>query len=171
MSLPYRPAIITAVLLASLAGQASAQEVKVLGTFGKWVAQTYKENGKSVCFMSVKPESSEGNYKARGEVQFLVTNRPATQAFDVISVVAGYQYLPDSDAVIVVNGKRFALFTNGERAWARDSKTDKDVVVLLMKGKSFTVKGTSSRNNVTTDVFPLAGFSAAHQSIIDACKK
>ena len=91
---------------------------------------------------------------------------------DVVSVVAGYQYLPDSDAVVVVNGKRFSLFTNGERAWARDTQTDKAVVQLLLKGKkSFTVKGTSSRSNVTTDVFPLAGFSAAHQSITDACKK
>ena len=172
MGLPFRSVLIAAALLALPAGQVWAQEVKVLGTFGKWIAQTYKENGKPVCFMSVKPESSEGNYKARGEVQFLVTNRPAAQAFDVISVVAGYQYLPDSDAVVVANSKRFSLFTNGERAWARDTQTDKAIVQLLLKGKkSFTVKGTSNRNNVTTDVFPLAGFSAAHQSIADACKK
>ncbi len=172
MGQPFRfAAAIAATLFALSVSQASAQEVKVLGTFGKWIAQTYKENGKPVCFMSVKPESSEGNYKARGDVQFLVTHRPAAQAFDVISVVSGYQYLPDSDAVMVVNGKRFSLFTNGERAWARDTQTDKAVVQLLTKGKTFTVKGTSSRNNVTTDVFPLAGFSAAHQSITDACKK
>lgn len=159
------------IALTLCAANAMAQEVKVLGTFGKWVAQTYKENGKPVCFMSVKPDSSEGNYKARGEVLFMVTHRPAEQAFDVVSIAAGYQYLPDSDAVLSVNGKRFNLFTNGERAWARDVQTDKAAVQLLVKGKTFAVKGTSSRNNVTTDVFPLSGFTAAHQSITDACKK
>ena len=150
---------------------ASAQEVKVLGTYGKWLAQTYQENGKPVCFMSVKPEKSEGNYKARGDVLFMVTHRPAERAFDVISMAAGYQYLPDSDAVITATGKKFNLFTNGERAWARDAQTDKAVVQLLTKSKSMTVKGTSSRNNITTDTFPLNGFAAAHKSISDSCKK
>ncbi len=165
--------LIFCIFLAGLAfaRPAAAQEVKVLGTYGKWVAQTYKESGKDVCFMSVKPEKSEGNYKARGEVQFLITHRPAANAFDVVSVVAGYQYLPDSDAVVTANGKRFALFTNGERAWARDTKTDKDIIQLLTKGKTVTVKGTSSRSNITTDTFSLTGFGAAHKAISDACKK
>ena len=88
-----------------------------------------------------------------------------------MSSASRYQYLPDSDAVLSVNGKRFNLFTNGERAWARDVQTDKAAVQLLIKGRTFTIKGTSSRNNVTTDVFPLTGFTAAHQSITDACKK
>jgi hypothetical protein len=168
MSLPL---CIAATVFAFLATTASAQEVKVLGTFGKWIAQTYKENGQSVCFMSVKPEKSEGNYKARGEVLFMVTHRPAERAFDVITVAAGYQYQPDSDAVINSTGKRFSLFTNGERAWARDAQTDKAIVQLLTKSKTMTVKGTSSRGNITTDTFSLSGFAAAHKSISDGCKK
>jgi hypothetical protein len=150
---------------------AQAQEVKVLGTFGKWIAQTYQENGQPVCFMSVKPDSSEGNYKARGDVLFMVTHRPSEQAWDVLSVVAGYQYQPDSDAALTVNGRRFNLFTNGERAWARDNATDKTLVDLMIKGRNVSVRGTSNRGTVTTDVFPLAGFTAAHKSIGEACKK
>lgn len=172
MSLPLRIAVaVFAFLAAAPSSGASAQEVKVLGTFGKWIAQTYKENGQSVCFMSAKPDKSEGNYKARGDVLFMVTHRPAERAFDVITVAAGYQYQPDSDAVITSTGKRFSLFTNGERAWARDAQTDKAVVQLLAKSKTMTVKGTSSRGNITTDTFSLSGFSAAHKSISDSCKK
>jgi len=169
MTLPFR--ILAALFALMLSAPASAQEVRVLGTFGKWVAQTYQENGQPVCFMSVKPDSSEGNYKARGEALLMVTNRPSEQAMDVVSIVAGYQYLPDSDAVVTVNGKRFNLFTNGERAWARDTQTDKAIVQLLIKGRSVTVRGTSSRNNVTTDVYSLTGFTAAHQAITENCKK
>jgi Invasion associated locus B (IalB) protein len=161
---------IVAVLCA-LAPPAQAQEVRVLGTFGKWVAHTYEEKGKPVCFMSAKPDTSEGNYKARGEVLLMITNRPGEQALDVISVVAGYQYLPDSDAVVTINGKRFSLFTNGERAWARDTQADKAIVQLLIKAKSVTVKSTSSRNNITTDNFSLTGFTAAHRAITQDCKK
>lgn len=163
-----RVLILAAVLLA--ASGASAQEVKVLGTFGKWIAQTYKENGQAVCFMSVKPTSSEGNYKARGEVLLMITHRPSEKATNVVSVVAGYQYQPDSDAVITVNSKRFNLFTNGERAWARDAATDKSIVELMIKGNSASVRGVSSRGTQTSDVFPLSGFTAAHKAISDNCK-
>ena len=164
-----RKLLVTAalILLGGVSG-AEAQEVKVLGTFGKWIAQTYQENGQPVCFMSVKPEAVT---KARGDVLFMVTHRPSEQSWDVISIVAGYQYQPDSDAALTVNGKRFNLFTNGERAWARDGATDATIVDLMIKGNNASVRGTSNRGTVTTDVFPLAGFTAAHKSISESCKK
>ena len=120
MRLPLRLSGLAMVL--SLATAAGAQDVKVIGTYGKWIAQTYKENGQPVCFMSGKPEKTEGNYKARGDVMFMVTHRPGERAFDVVSVAAGYQYLPDSDAVVTADGKKFNLFTSGERAWALDQR-------------------------------------------------
>jgi invasion protein IalB len=166
-------ALLLAALLFAASGAfegASAQEVKVLGTFGKWIAQTYQENGQPVCFMSVKPTTSEGNYKQRGEVLLMVTHRPSEKATNVVSVVAGYQYQRDSDAVITVTGKRFNLFTNGERAWARDAATDKTVVDLMIKGNTATVRGVSSRGTQTSDVFSLLGFTAAHKAISDNCK-
>ncbi len=163
-----RAALLSLMLSASTS--AFAQEVRVLGTFGKWIAQTYKEDGQPVCFMSVRPDSTEGNFKARGESLFMVTHRPSEQAFDVISVVAGYQYQPDSDAAVTVNGKRFNLFTVGERAYTRDNATDKTLVELMIKGRNVSVRGASNKGNVTTDIFPLAGFTAAHQSITQNCK-
>jgi hypothetical protein len=163
-------AFACAVMLTLGGTPADAQEVKVLGTFGKWIAQTYRENGQPVCFMSVKPDSSEGNYKARGDILFMVTHRPSEKAFDVVSIVAGYQYQPDSDAVITVTGKRFNLFTVGERAYARDAQTDKTLVQLMIQGRNATVRGISSRGNTTTDIFSLSGFTAAHKSISDTCK-
>lgn len=150
---------------------AGAQEMTALGTFGKWVAYTYTDKGKPVCYMSAKPDKSEGNYKARGDVELLVTHRPAEKAFDVLSVVAGYQYKPDSDAVLTAGGQTFNLFTNADRAWARDSKTDAAVVQQLIKSSNAVIKGTSSRNNVTTDTVSLTGFSAAYKAIGDTCKK
>ena len=150
---------------------ANAQDVKALGTFGKWIAATYQEGGRQVCYMSAEPEKSDGNYKARGKPTLLITHRPGEKAFDIVSMVAGYQYLGDSDAVVAVAGKRFKLFTNGDRAWARDAQTDKTLVQTLAKGTSATINGTSNRNNVTTDTFSLKGFAAAYKAIGDACKK
>jgi len=150
--------------------QAQAQDVKLLSTSGKWSAFTYQEDAKPVCYMESKPIKSEGNYKSRGEVMVQVTHRPAEKAMDVVSIVAGYGYQPDSDASVQVGSRRFAFFTVGERAWARDNATDKTVVAAMVKGASMTVRGTSSRGTPTIDTYSLQGFSAAHKAITDACK-
>ena len=86
-------------------------------------------------------------------------------------MVAGYQYLPDSDAVVTAGGQTFRLFTNADRAWARDAKGDAAVVAQLITSSSAVIKGTSNRSTPTTDTFSLNGFSAAYKAIGDACKK
>jgi hypothetical protein len=157
--------------LASPAAHAAAPEAKPLGTFGKWTAYTSAEAGKPICYAVLKPAKTEGDYKARGDVMLTVTHRPAEKAFDVVSVVAGYQYQPDSDVAVNVGGKSYALFTSSDRAWARDAATDKQIVQAMTKAVSLTAKGVSNRKTPTTDMFTLTGFPAAYRAINESCKK
>lgn len=162
---------VAAVVLLLSPLTAHAQDVKALGTFGKWIAATYQENGKQVCYMSGDPDRTEGASRGRGKPTLLITHRPGEKAFDIVSMVSGYEYQGDSDVTINVAGKRFKLFTNGDRAWARDAETDKTIVAALVKANSAAITGTSNKNAVTTDIFLLKGFAAAYQAIGDACKK
>lgn len=150
---------------------AYSQDVTALGRHGAWIAYTYQENGQPVCYMTSAPTKSEGDYTRRGDVQMLVTHRPARKAFDVISVVAGYEYKRDADVTFSVGSTRFQLFTNGDRAWTRDGKTDVTLTQAMIKGSTATVSGTSSRGTVTTDTFSLSGFTAAHEAISAACNR
>lgn len=155
-----------------MAGSAFAQDVTVIGTHGKWTAYTYTENKQPVCYIAAKPDKSEGKYASRDEVLMLVTHRPGEKAFDVVSVVAGYQYKPDTDAVITIGAQKFDLFTVGsDRAWARDAKIDRAITQAMIKGNLAVVRGTSSRGTLTTDTFSLSGFTAAYKAIGDTCKK
>ncbi len=162
----FSAAVVLGVMLAL---PAVAQDVKVLSTSGQWTAYTYQEDGKTVCYMASKPIKSEGNYKTRGEVLALVTHRPAESATDVVSIVAGYPYQADSDATVQIGPRKFMFFTFGERAWARDNQTDKTVVQTMVKGKSLSVRGNSTRGTPTVDTYSLQGFSAAYKAINDAC--
>lgn len=158
-----------AVMMVLAASSGHAQEVKTIGTFGKWSAFSYDDAGKQVCYVASLPIKSEGAYKSRGDVQALITHRPADQAVDVVSIVAGYSYKPDTDANVAVGNRRFDLFTVEGRAWARDAKTDKDMIQAFIKANSMVVKGVSSRGTPTTDTFSLQGFTAAYKAIGDAC--
>jgi invasion protein IalB len=167
---PFGISLVFSVVCA--AGAAAAQDVTVIGTHGKWTAYTYTENKQPVCYIAAKPDKSEGKYGSRDEVLMLVTHRPGEKAWDVISVVAGYQYKPDTDALITIGGQKFDLFTTGsDRAWARDSKIDRTIAQAMIKGNSAVVRGTSSRGTLTTDTFSLSGFTAAYKAISDTCKR
>ncbi len=166
-----RSAVILALVICLPTMALAAPEGKTLGTFGKWSAFTNVEAGKNICYAALKPTKSEGAYKTRGDVLLTVTHRPADKAFDVVSIVAGYQYLADSDVAVLVGKKKWALFTNADRAWARDTATDKQIVDAMTKAAVLTAKGTSSHNTPTTDTYALNGFAAAYKAINDACKK
>ncbi len=162
--------LVFAVLGCVVATTAQAQDIKTIATSGKWTAYVYQEDAKNVCYAQSKPIKSEGAYKSRGEVLLQVTNRPVEKASDVVSVVAGYSYQADSDATVMVGSRKFTFFTFAERAWARDTQTDKAVVAAMSKGASLTVQGNSSRGTPTVDTYSLQGFSAAYKAITDTCK-
>ena len=163
--------VLCALVAAVFVLPAHGQDVTALGRHGDWVAYTYQENGQPVCYMTSAPSRSEGNYTRRGDVQMLVTHRPDRQAFNVISIVAGYEYMRDADVTLSIGGSRFDLFTNGGRAWARDAKTDRAMTQAMIEGYTAKVFGTSSRRTLTTDTFSLIGFTAAHEAISNVCKR
>jgi hypothetical protein len=166
MTLRFAVALLLAVLFAR---SALGQEVKPIGSFEKWNAFSYAEQGKPVCYAASQPTGSKGNYAKRGEVFALVTHRPSAKATDVVSLVAGYDYKPGSEVEVTIGKDKFKLFTEGERAWARDAGTDKALVQAMSKSASMEVKGISARGTETTDTFSLEGFLKAHQAIGQAC--
>ena len=171
MKFRYYTAVMCALVAAAFGSPSHSQDVTALGSHGSWIAYTYQEDGQPVCYMTSAPSKSEGKYTRRGDVQILVTHRPSRRAFEVISIVAGYEYKRDADVTVSVGSNSFQLFTNGDRAWARDSKTDQAMTQAMIKGSSATVIGTSSRGTVTTDTFSLIGFTAAHEAISAGCNK
>ncbi len=171
MKFNLHAALICALAVVLWAAPALSQDVTALGRHGDWIAYTYQEHRQPVCYMTSAPTRSEGQYTRRGDVQLLVTHRPGRNAFDVISVVAGYEYRRDSDVTVNIQGRRFELFTNGDRAWARDGKSDQEMTQAMIKGRTAVITGTSSRGTLTTDTFSLIGFTAAHRAISEACNR
>jgi invasion protein IalB len=147
---------------------ASAQQ-KDLGTFGDWQAVSDGSGNKRLCYIGSSPKKKEGKYTTRGDVHFLVTNRPADKVKGEVSVAAGYVYKDGKDAEAEVDGKTFKLFSRGENAWAYDAGSDKAMVAALKAGKQMIVRGTSSRGTETTDTYSLSGFTAALAAIDKAC--
>lgn len=162
-------AALVAVALPLAAGPAEAADPRILGSFGDWTAYAYKEPAGKVCYMASQPRKAEGDYTQRGDIFALLTHRPAEKSLNVVSIVAGYPFKDGSEVDLKIDRNNWSLFTQGDRAWARDSKTDAAIADALRKGSSMVVKGTSSRGTKTTDSYSLKGSNAAYEAIAKEC--
>jgi hypothetical protein len=151
-------------------GPVLAGEIKGLGAFKRWDAYYYTENNAKVCYIASRPVKEEGDYVRRGEVFILVTHRPAAKTQDVVSLQAGYFFKEGAGVMITIDKVTgFTLFTEGDLAWAEDTKTDQALIDAMKKGSRMVVVGTSKRGTKTTDTYSLAGFTASHRAINLAC--
>jgi len=176
-ALPGLPAMafLAAAFLGALSlgasSEARAANPTPINKFSDWVASTYDDNGKTLCFATTEPKRVTGKYQGRGKPYIAVTHAPAANVRDQISYVAGYDFKPDSDVKVTIGKETFMLgVLQKGRAWAKDSDTDKALVLAMRKGNSLTVKGTSTHGNDITDTYSLIGFSKAYQAIGAACK-
>jgi len=150
--------------------QAAENPLTNLGTFGVWTSYVYQDADGKVCYMSTEPEKSVGKYKKRDDVFLTVTHRPSDKTFDVVNVVAGYTYKKGYKPTITVDKKAaVSLVSHENGAWAKDSKTDQQLVSQMKSGSVAVLRGTSKRGTVTTDTFSLKGFSKAYREISEAC--
>jgi hypothetical protein len=142
--------------------------VKLGGAQG-WDAYSDTEKGHKICYLVGEPSKSEPANAKRNKIYASVTHRPAEKVSNEVSFNAGYLFKDGSDAELIVDGRKFSLFTNKDSAWSRDAATDKAVVEALAKGKTAVLKGTSARGTETTDTYSLAGFGQALGQIDKGC--
>jgi hypothetical protein len=150
--------------------QGDAAAPKRLGEAQGWTAYSAPEKTGFLCYVVGQPTKSEPANAKRDPIHLLITHNTADKTTNVVSFIAGYAFKEGSDAEVDIGGKKFALFTKGDTAWARDAATDKAVVDAMLKGKQAVIKGSSARGTATTDTYSLAGFTQVIGEIDKACK-
>jgi hypothetical protein len=160
-----------AMAAAVAAGPARAANPVPINRFTDWLAQTYDDNGKTLCYATSAPKKQAGNFKSRGNPYIAITHAPQSGVRDQVSYIAGYELKPNSEVILTIGNQNFSLSVlQKDRAWAKDATVDKAMIDAMRKGSSLTVKGTSSRGTDITDTYSLLGFSKAYQAIGAACK-
>lgn len=150
---------------------AKASVPQVIGEYGDWTAYYYKDSAGSVCYMASTPKKDEGKYTMRGEIYAVVTHRPSERSFDVVNFNAGYDFKRGAKVEVKIGAKTFdKIFTNGDKAWATNEKTDKEMVEAMKRGSRMVVHGVSSRGTKTKDTYSLTGFASAYRAISNKCK-
>ena len=156
---------LAVALLSSLALPALAQEF--LGKEGDWNVLTYVKGDTKYCYIESDPVKEEGDYSARGKPYLLVLRNP--NGGDEVSATSGYPYKEGSEVEVALGALKVGFFTKGDKAWARTSEEDAQLVKAMKAGVSMTVKGTSQKGTFSLDTYSLKGFTAAYKRLNEAC--
>lgn len=154
-------------------GQASpAAGAQLLGQYGDWGAYAASPGGKKVCFALAKPASSTTNppNRPRDQAWLFVSNRPAEQVKEEVSVIIGYPFKTNSEATAEVAGSTFAMYTQKDGAWIKNAAEEARLIEAMRRGSEVTIRGESGRGTKTTDVFSLKGVSQALDRSAQECR-
>lgn len=159
-------------LLFSLGFTSQANAQSFIKEFKAWGVFSVVQDGDKVCYITSTPTKKKGNYSKRGEPYMLVTYRPS--GVSEVSINSGYPFRGGSDVAVRVDSRHsYSFFTSKETpemAWAKDSKTDKEVISKLKAGGQVSAKGYSRKGTYSLDTYSLAGFTAAFDKMVSSCK-
>lgn len=170
-----RPAAARSAAHHQRSAQAAApasSEPTLIAMYGEWGAYKAAPNGKKVCFALSKPISSSTvpPNRPRDPAWLFISSRPAERVKDEVSVIFGYGLKPNTDASMEIAGGRYAMNTQGDGAWVKNPAEEPKLVETLRKGVDVTVKGTSTRGTVSTDVYSLKGLAQALDRVGQECR-
>lgn len=162
-------ALTVFTLAAGTAATAQPAPQKI-GDFRDWSAWIYRDGDQKVCFITSAPQQTLPTNVSRGDIRFNVAHRPADGVQGEVSMIVGYPFAENREAVAQVGSTEVGLTTDGERAWTVDPADDRTLVNAMKAGLQMIVKGQSSRGTETTDTYSLLGFTAAYSAIDTACE-
>jgi len=156
-----------------LAAPAAADQKKLI-TAKDWDAYTDTDRqGKKICYMISMPSKTTTSQKvsSRGDAALIVTHRPDYDIYGQVEVKLGFNGNESKDATMSADGKSLTkLFVRGKSAWSYDDRDDKKLVAMMKKGSTLLFTSASKRGTVLKDTYSLSGFTAAYNSISNACK-
>src|ERR1700744_5766606 len=129
----------------------------LLGQYGEWGAYTASPGGKKICFAIAKPASSETSPpgKTRNPSYMFIASRPAEKVTDEVSIIIGYPFKPNSEATVAVGATSFALYTQQDGAWIKNSAEETHLIEAMRGGQNAVIKGMSAKGTRSTDTFSL----------------
>jgi hypothetical protein len=171
-STKHKPPAASAPTTEAASAVAGGAKPTLLKQFGDWGAYTASPGGKKVCFAIAKPATSETEPpgKSRNPPYMFISSRPAEKVTDEVSIIIGYPFKPNSEATVAIGSTSFALYTQQDGAWIKNSAEEANLIAAMRAGHNAVLKGTSAKGTRSTDTFSLKGLAEALDRSDQECK-
>ena len=157
-------------LLVGLGLPTLAQAANFIEKHGDWSVYAHEAGGKKTCFTVAKPRSTKPRNVRRDPIFFYVSDWPADNVKNEISIKMGYPLRATVPVEIKIAANSFKLFTKDEGAYVEKAADEQKVVAAMKAGATMVVQGRSTRGTLTTDEYSLSGITKALEAVAKACQ-
>ncbi len=165
-----QPLLVAVLLCAALLFGDRPAIAGFVERFRDWSLYVHDDPSGKICFIVAAPTKQEGTFTRRGQPRLFVTQFGGENARQEVSVDPGYTYRSGSVVEAVIGEVRFELFTEKDRAWARNAADDGRLIDAMRRGSQIQIRGTSVRDTWSLDTYSLAGFTAAYRAMMETCR-
>ena len=144
--------------------------VKLVQEYGDWGVYTTPDPKTKVCYALSQPKArTPANLKDIPGYIFVAT-RPAEKIRNEISLIMNFDLKEGVDHQAVMGRDQFVLVAKGKNLWVKNPAEEAKVIDSMRRANDLVVKGTSARNNATSDRYSLKGFGEAIERVQKECR-
>ena len=161
--------LIILLFITTFVGQASAEEMKKMGTHKDWETYVMNDEKGKVCFAQSKPVLQAPKNNPR-EARLFISFRPGENITNEISITSGYAF-NNKNSIKAISGKNKYTFdiVRENFAWITDTKFEKRMIKTMQKGSRIMVKAHNQKGSQTIDHYSLLGFTKAYKATKANC--
>ena len=160
---------IILLFITTFVGQASAEEMKKMGTHKDWETYVMNDEKGKVCFAQSKPVLQAPKNNPR-EARLFISFRPGENIANEISITSGYDF-NNKNSIKAISGKNKYIFdiVRGNFAWITNNKFEKKMIKTMQKGSRIMVTAYNLKGSQTRDHYSLLGFTKAYKATKANC--
>jgi invasion associated locus B (IalB) protein len=155
--------------VAALLAPVAAQSVRLLGDFRQWSAYATSGTSDRLCFVLTKPTAITPALEQSEQSYFYITHRLASGVRYELSLVAGFEFAPDTLAIATISGRTFSMFTQADAAWLEDLALTTEMTNAMRAGATMEIESTTIRGIKVRQAFSLSGVTAALRAMDADC--
>jgi invasion protein IalB len=150
-------------------GTNSARAAELVSTHNDWKAYRHGAGDERMCFAVSEPSEASPQGDRRESPHIYVTAWPKAGIKAEISVLVGASLNKSAEIEVSVDGNKFELFPDGDRAYVSDANDELKLLDAMRRGRSMTVTSTSAEGKQMRDTYSLLGLTAAIHSMSSGC--
>jgi len=165
----FAGAMTAALSLSALTTAAYAQSPTRIKQHKAWGAYSVQNTGGKICYVLSVPTEKKPADRDHGDVFFMLARHPGQATSLEPQFKVGYPFEEKSRVTLNIDGKKFAMYTQGGNAWMENPAEEQNVVAAMRAGSNMSLEGRSRRGTVTSYKYSLSGVTASIKEI-DTCK-
>ncbi|MCM2294488.1 invasion associated locus B family protein [Allorhizobium sp. BGMRC 0089] len=135
---------------------------RMIKQFDHWGLFSYKDGGKTVCYVLSVPVKENPVGVDHGKNFFLIAPKRTGHGAFYPQAIMGYNLKPGSTIGLAIdNDNSFEMMPKKNIGWTRVESQDAQVVSAMKHGHKMTVTAVSARGTHTSYSYSLSGVSAA----------